>query len=79
MQKFLKSGDRSVLETIFEVYKSVHERIPTPDPKLMGVALKQLATSVPQTNSLKIEDFTDQSLLNELESEAFIVKVYENR
>ena len=79
MQKFLKSGDRSVLETIFEVYKSVHERIPTPDPKLMGVALKQIATSVPQTNSLKIEDFTDQSLLNELESEGFIVKVYENR
>lgn len=79
MQKFLKTSDRSVLETIFEVYKSVHERVPTPDPKLMAVALKQLAVSVPQTNPLRIEDFTDQSLIQELESEGFITKVYENR
>jgi NitT/TauT family transport system substrate-binding protein len=27
MQKFLKTSDRSVLERIFEVYKSVHERV----------------------------------------------------
>ena len=79
MQKFLKTSDRSVLETIFEVYKSVHEKVPTPDPKLMAVALKQLTASVPQTNPLKIEDFTDQSLIAELESEGFITKVYENR
>ena len=79
MQKFLKTSDRSVLERIFEVYKSVHERVPTPDPKLMSVALKQLAASVPQTNLLKVEDFTDQSLIHELESEGFITKVYENR
>ena len=79
MQKFLKTSDRSVLERIFEVYKSVHERVPTPDPKLMSVVLKQLAASVPQTNLLKVEDFTDQSLIHELESEGFITKVYENR
>jgi hypothetical protein len=45
----------------------------------MSVALKQLAASVPQTNSLKVEDFTDPSLIHELESEGFITKVYENR
>jgi len=49
MQKFLKTSDRSVLDKIFEVYKTVHEKVPTPDPKLMGVALKQLAATVPQT------------------------------
>jgi len=32
MQKFLKTGDREVLEKIFEVYKTVHEKVPTPDP-----------------------------------------------
>jgi len=79
MQKFLKTSDRSVLERIFEVYKSVHETVPTPDSRLMAVALKQLAASVPQTNPLKIEDFTDRSLINELKSEGFIAKVYENR
>ncbi len=79
MQKFLKTSDRSVLDKIFEIYKTVHERVPTPDPKLMGVALKQLAASVPQTHQLKVEDFTDGSLIAELESEGFIAKVYNGR
>jgi NitT/TauT family transport system substrate-binding protein len=79
MQKFLKTSDRSVLDRIFEIYKSVHERVPTPDPKLMGVALKQLAATVPQTHQLKVEDFTDRSLIAELESEGFIAKVYDGR
>jgi NitT/TauT family transport system substrate-binding protein len=57
MQKFLKTSDRSILDKTFEVYKSVHERVPSPDPKVMGVALKQLAASVPQAAQLKIEDF----------------------
>jgi ABC-type nitrate/sulfonate/bicarbonate transport system substrate-binding protein len=48
MQKFLKTGDREVLEKIFEVYKAVHEKVPTPDPKLMGsTLLRQLAATVP--------------------------------
>ncbi len=76
MQRFLKTSDRSVLDKIFEVYKTVHEKIPIPDPKLMGVALTQLAATVPQTNQLKVEDFTDRSLITELESEGFIAKVY---
>ncbi|HTF92259.1 MAG TPA: ABC transporter substrate-binding protein [Verrucomicrobiae bacterium] len=79
MQKFLKTSDRSVLDKIFEIYKTVHERVPTPDPKLMAVALKQLAATIPQTNQLKVEDFTDQSLIAELESEGFIAKVYDGR
>ena len=79
MQRFLKTSDRAVLEKIFETYKTVHERVPIPDAKLMSVALKQLAATVPQTNQLKIEDFTDRSLIMELESEGFIAKVYESR
>ena len=45
----------------------------------MGVALKQLAAAVPQASQLKIEDFTDRSLIAELESEGFINKVYDGR
>jgi NitT/TauT family transport system substrate-binding protein len=79
MQKFLKTGDRSILDKTFEVYKSVHERVPSPDPKVMGVALKQLAASVPQAAQLKIEDFIDRSLISELENEGFISKIYDGR
>jgi len=45
----------------------------------MGVALKQLAATVPQPSQLKVEDFTDQSLVAELESEGFIAKLYDGR
>ena len=79
MQKFLKTGDRSVLDKIFEIYKTVHEKVPTPDPKLMGATLKQLAATIPQTNQLKVEDFTDQSLIAELESDGFVTKVCDAR
>lgn len=79
MQKFLKTSDRSILDKTFEVYKSVHERVPVPDPKVMGAALKQLAATVPQAGQLKIEDFIDRSLISELESEGFISKTYEGR
>ena len=79
MQKFLKTNDREVLEKIFEVYKSVHEKVPTPDPKLMGVALKQLAATVLPPSQLKVEDFTDRSLVAELESEGFIAKLYDGQ
>src|SRR5215470_6217236 len=79
MQKFLKTNDREVLEKIFDVYKTVHEKVPMPDPKLMGVALKQHAANVPQTSPLKVEEFTDRSLVAELESEGFIAKLYDGR
>lgn len=45
----------------------------------MGVALKQLAASVPQAGQVKIEDFLDRSLVSELEREGFISKIYEGR
>ena len=38
----------------------------------MGVALKQLAASVPQAGQVKIEDFLDRSLVSELEREGFL-------
>lgn len=79
MQKFLKTSDRSILEKTFEIYKPVHERVPSPDPKVMGIALKQLAATVPPAGQLKVEDFIDRSLIAELESEGFISKLYDGR
>lgn len=72
MQKFLKSSDRSVLDKTFEIYQTVHERVPTPDPKLMGVALKQLTATVPQTNQLKVEEFTDRSPITLVEKASIL-------
>jgi ABC-type nitrate/sulfonate/bicarbonate transport system substrate-binding protein len=79
MQRFLKTSDRSILDKTFEVYKAVHEKVPVPDPKVLGAALKQVAATVPQAGQLKIEDFIDRSLISELESEGFISKTYDGR
>ena len=48
LQKFLKTADRDILDRTFEVYKDVQEKIPAPDAKVMAVALKQLAATVPR-------------------------------
>jgi len=79
LQKYLKSAERENLERLFDIYKDVHEKIPAPDPKVMGVALKQLAATVPQAAQVKVEDFLDRSLIGELEKEGFIVKLYGER
>ncbi|MGZ8466934.1 MAG: ABC transporter substrate-binding protein, partial [Candidatus Binatia bacterium] len=79
LQKFLKTADRDILDRTFEVYKDVQEKIPVPDAKVMAVALKQLAATVPQAGQLKADDFIDRSLIGELESEGFIAKLYGGR
>ena len=79
LQKYLKTNDQEILAKTFEVYKSVHERIPYPDPKVMGIALKQLSATVPQAGQLKVEEFIDRSIIAELESEGFIAKLYGGR
>ena len=79
MQKFLKTSDRAILDKTFEVYKPTHERVPAPDPKVMGAAVKQLAATVPQAAHLKADDFIDRSLILELEQEGFISRIYEGR
>ncbi|MSP40145.1 MAG: ABC transporter substrate-binding protein [Deltaproteobacteria bacterium] len=79
LQKYLKTADRGNLDRLFEIYKDVHEKIPAPDAKVMGGALKQLAATIPQAGQLKVEDFIDRSLIGELESEGFIAKLYSGR
>lgn len=79
LQRFLKTADREILDRTFEVYKDVQEKIPAPDARVMAVALKQLAATVPQAGTLKAEDFIDRSLIGELESEGFIAKLYGGR
>ena len=74
MQKFLKTSDSAILGKTFEAYRALHERVPAPDAKVFGLALKQLAATVPQAAHLKAADFIDRSLIVELEQEGFYFK-----
>ena len=74
---YLKTQDEEILDRTFEVYKDVHERIPSPDPKIIGFALKQLSATIPQADKLKPDNFIDSSIVSELDNEGFIKGVYE--
>jgi ABC-type nitrate/sulfonate/bicarbonate transport system substrate-binding protein len=74
---YLKTQDEEILNKTFEVYKDVHERNPSPDPKVIGFALKQLSATIPQADKLTPENFIDGSIVSELENEGFIKGLYE--
>jgi NitT/TauT family transport system substrate-binding protein len=74
---YLNTQDEDILDRTFEVYKDVHEKSPSPDPKLIGFALKQLSATIPQADKLKPENFIDGSIVSELENEGFIKGLYE--
>ena len=78
MQKFLKTSDRSVLDKIFEIYKTVHERVPDAGSQADG--RRADSNSPPpyrrRTNS-RSKTSPTESLIAELESEGFITKVYD--
>ena len=76
LQKFLKTADTEILARTFEVYRNAHDKVPYPDAAVMGVALKQLSSTVPQAGQARIEDFVDRSLIAELEAEGFINRLY---
>jgi hypothetical protein len=51
MQKFLKTRNRSILDKTFEVFQSVHEKVPFPDPNVLGVALNNSPQPCPKPAS----------------------------
>jgi len=55
----------------------VHERNPSPDPKVIGFALKQLSATIPEAGKMNPDNFIDNSILLELENEGFIKGLYE--
>jgi len=74
---YLKTQDEEILNKTFEVYKDVHERNPSPDPKVIGFALKQLSATIPEAGKMNPDNFIDNSILLELENEGFIKGLYE--
>ena len=74
---YLNTQDEEILDRTFEVYKEVHEKSPSPDPKVIGFALKQLSATIPQADKLNPENFIDGSIVSELENEGFIKGLYE--
>jgi NitT/TauT family transport system substrate-binding protein len=76
LKKYLRVEDREILDQSYEQYKPVFEAIPYPERKGIAFALNRLAETSPETAKLKPEDFTDGSIIAELESEGYFKNLY---
>lgn len=76
LRKYLRVNDQEILDKSYEQYKPVFESIPYPERKGIVFALDRLAETAPETARLKAEDFTDGSIIAELEKEGFFKNLY---
>jgi len=76
LRKYLRVEDREILEKSYEQYQPVFAAVPDPERKGVAFALNRLSETSPELAKLKPEDFTDGSVIAELESEGFFKTLY---
>ena len=76
LKKYLRVEDREILDKSYEQYKPVFATVPYPERKGVAFALNRLSETSPETGKLKAEDFTEGSIIAELESEGFFKSFY---
>ena len=74
--RYLKSGDREILEQTYDSYRDVHEAAPHPHPAGVAFALERLAETFPPAAKLRAEDLVTKEIMAELESEGFVRTLY---
>jgi NitT/TauT family transport system substrate-binding protein len=79
LKKYLRVEDREILDKSYEQYRPVFETVPYPERKGIAFALNRLAETVPETGKLTAEDFTDGSIIADLESEGFFKTLYSEK
>ena len=79
MENYLRVEDREILDKSYEQYQPVFAAVPDPERKGVAFALNRLSETAPETGKLKAEDFTDGSIIAELESEGFFKSLYSEK
>jgi NitT/TauT family transport system substrate-binding protein len=79
LKKYLRTDDREILDKSYEQYKPVFETVPYPERKGIAFALNRLAETSPEAGKLKPEDFTDATIIAELEKEGFFKSLYSEK
>ena len=74
--RYVRSDDPEVLEATWQYAIDTLERTPYPDPEGFKVVLEELVRSRPEAAKARPEQFIDQSLIRELETEGFFKKIY---
>jgi hypothetical protein len=74
MAKFMKTGNRQLLEVVYEEHAPVFQRVPLMTKDEVQAVL-EVAKS-PKAAQAKPEDFFDNSFLQQLEASGFINSLY---
>ncbi len=76
LAKYLKIGDRDVLDKSYEIYRPVYKKIPYGDRRAVRFAVDQMGKELPEGVKVNPDDFIDNSLLTEIEKSGFIDQIY---
>ena len=73
--KYTRQNDEAYLEAAYDINARLVERVPLVSREGMDIQLKEALARKPGVN-LKVDDIIDDSVVNELEKEGFIDKVF---
>ena len=76
LQRYLNIGDRKTAEDLYAFHVPVFQRVPRPSFAGMQTLRDLLAAKYPTAKSLKVADIADLSLIEELERDGFIDRLY---
>jgi ABC-type nitrate/sulfonate/bicarbonate transport system substrate-binding protein len=76
LQRYLNIGDRKTAEDLYAFHVPVFQRVPRPSFAGMQTLRDLLAAKYPTAKSLKVADIADSSLIEELERDGFIDRLY---
>lgn len=76
ISRYVRTEDPAVLEATWQYAIDTLERVPYPDPEGFKVVLEELARSRPDAAKARPEQFLDDSVVRELESEGFFKRIY---
>jgi len=77
--KYLKVKDQEILAKSYEPYPPIFERIPFPKREGFVFALERLSKELPDAAKMNVDNFIDNSIIQELEKEGFIRDLYSEK
>jgi len=76
LQRYVKIEDRKAAEELYEFHVPVFQKVPRPSFPEMQALREFLVTKYPAAMSLKESDIADSSLIDELERNGFVDRLY---
>jgi NitT/TauT family transport system substrate-binding protein len=76
LSRYVRSDDPEILDATWQYAIDTLERIPYPDPETFKVVLEERARTDPDVAKANPNQFTDDSVIRELEAEGFFKKIY---